>query len=366
MATPGYYPIRGGTETMVHDLAFELNKTGIRTDVMTFNMDRKWNPKWKGKTEKINGITVFRIPALNWLPHSRRINLGINVLPGRFTNILKQYDLIHFHEAEFSFPFFSFFSRKPKLLHLHGIGAGFFKHHRLQRAILKHITDSYIAITKEMERDLIELGISSRRIEYLPNAVNADVFCPKGEKEDNLLLYLGRITPVKGLHILLESLRHLESPVRLVIIGAIWDFEYHQGILEQIQRENEKGKHKIEYLGALSNADVLDWYRKASIFVLPSFWEAFPVTVLEALSCETPPVVTPVGGVPEFIRNFENGLLVPKNNPLKLAEAMQYLLDNRPVRIKLGKAGRKSVVKDFSMEAAAKKLCAIYSKMLSH
>lgn len=113
MVTPGYYPIKGGTETVVRNLAIMLNKNNVHTDVMTFNLNRKWSPKWKGKVEIIDGITIFRVPALNWLPitHSPRINLGVNLISGRFTNLFKPYDVVHFHE-DFSFPLFSLKKRK--------------------------------------------------------------------------------------------------------------------------------------------------------------------------------------------------------------------------------------------------------------
>jgi len=367
MATPGFHPIKGGTETVVRNLSIELNRIGVHTDVMTFNMDRKYAPKWRGKIEKIDGITVFKVPALNWLPieHSPRITLGVNLIPGRFTNLLKEYDIIHFHEVDFSFPLFSFFVKKPKILHLHGIHIDFFKQYHLSRIIFKQVADYYITITRHMGRDLTELGITTNRILYLPNSIDVNFFKPKEEKEDNLLLYLGRIVPVKGLHVLLESLRYIKQSTRLVIVGPIGDFKYYQDILEHIERENKKGKHKITYLGIVPQAELMKIYQEASIFILPSFWEAFPVVILEALSCETPVITTPVGGNPEVIRNSENGILVPPNNPLKLAEAIQHLIDNKDIRIRMGKEGRKWVIKNFSLEVIAKRLCNIYESILS-
>ena len=367
MAPPGFHPVKGGTETVVRNLSVELNKIGVHTDIMTFNMDRKYAPKWKGKIEKIDGVTVFKIPALNWLPieHSPRITLGVNLIPGKFTNLLKEYDIIHFHEIDFSFPLFSFFVKKPKILHLHGIHIDFFKRYRLSRIIFKQVADYYITITKQMERDLTELGITTNRIIYLPNSIDVNSFYPKGEKEDNLLLYLGRIVPVKGLHVLLESLRYIKQSTHLVIVGPIGDFKYYQSIKEHIERENRKGKHKITYLGTVPQPELMKIYQKSSIFILPSFWEAFPVVILEALSCETPVITTPVGGNPEVIRNFENGILVPVNNPLKLAEAINFMLDNKDNRTKMGQKGRELVTKNFSVEVIAKRLRKIYQEMIS-
>jgi glycosyltransferase involved in cell wall biosynthesis len=368
MVTPGYYPVKGGTETVVRNLSILLNKSGVHTDVMAFNMDKKWNSKWSGKIEKIDGITVFKIPALDWLPivHSPRINLGVNVIPGRFAHLLKKYDIIHFHEIEFSFPLFSSHIKKPKILHLHGLDTNLLERYHIIRFILKHVADLYIAISKQMRKDLTDLGIPEEKIAYLPNGVDVNSFCPKKEKEDNMLLFVGRITYGKGLHVLLKALRYLKESTHLVIIGpAGWDLPYYHNVFStSIKKINQEGKHKITYLGALDQADIIEWYQKASIFVLPSFWEGFPVTVLEALSCETPVVATPVGGIPEIVQNHENGILVPPGNPLKLAEAVQYLLDNKDIRIKMGRHGRESITKNFSIDVIAKRLREIYQKVI--
>lgn len=367
MVTPGFYPIKGGTETMVRNLSVELDRVGVNVDVMTFNMDRKWHPRWKGKIEKIDGIKVFKIPALNWLPieHSPRITMGINLVPGSFTNILKKYDIIHFHE-DVTLPLFSFLVRKRKIFQLHGLDVNFYKRYHLSRIILKHVADLYISISSRMEKDLVELGIARNKIIYLPNGVNTRLFCPHPEKEDNLLLFVGRITFTKGLHVLLESLRYLKRSVHLVIIGPLsWSPEYYQSILKSIEQENLKGKHEVEYLGALDQQNIIKWYQKASIVILPSFVEAFPVVILESLSCGTPVIATAVGGVPEVVRDGENGILVPLNNPPKLAEAIHYLLDNREIRIRLGVEGRKLIKRSFSLDAVVSRLCNIYRNLLA-
>jgi len=366
MVTPSYYPIKGGTETVVQNLSVDLNRMGVQVDVMTFNMDRKWNPKWRGKTEKIDGITVFKIPALNWMPieHSPRITLGVNLIPGRFTNLLKQYDVIHFHEADFSFPLFSFLVRKPKIFHLHGFSIDFYKRYFLSRLMFKHVADVYISISHLMVKKLVELGIPQNKIRYLPNGVDIKLFHPIKNKDNNLVLFVGRITFDKGLHVLLKSLTYLEKPIHLVIIGpSDWDVEYFHEMLKQIADENKKGPHKITYLGAQDHMNTVKWYQRAAIFVLPSFGEAFPVVNLEALSCETPVVATDVGGIREVISEGENGILVPPNDAVRLAEAIQYLLDNKDIRIKFGREGRKWVAKNFSSKAVTEKLCRIYKEI---
>jgi glycosyltransferase involved in cell wall biosynthesis len=373
MVTPCYYPVKGGTETVVRNLAIALNKENIDTDVMAFNMDQKWNPRWRGKTEEIDGITVYRIPGLNWLPiaHSYRNSFGVNLIPGRFRGILKNYDVIHFHELDFTFPLFSSLTRKPKIIHLHGgidftHGVKLGMYGPITRILLKHLPDLYISITRQLTDDLTFFGISKEKIVYLPNAVDTDLFVPSQQKEEDLLLFVGRLTYGKGLHVLLEALNHVKNRVRMVIIGPPdLDGDYYQNLLKLIENQQRKGKHEVKVLGAMEQADIVNWYQRASIFILPSFWEGFGVVILEALSCETPVVATSVGGIPEIVKHNKNGILVPPNNPLKLAEAIQYLMDNKNVRTRMGKEGRKDVIREFSLRITTKRLETIYQGILN-
>jgi glycosyltransferase involved in cell wall biosynthesis len=365
MVIPTYYPIVGGAESVVRYLSMGLSKMGIHADVMSFNMDRAWSPKWSGKIEKIDGITIFKIPGLNWLPilHSSRVKLGVNLIPGRFLNLMKDYDIIHFHEAEFSFPLFSSFVRKPKILHLHGLRRDFFERYYLSRMMLKNAADIYLCLTNQMKRDLATLRISQDRIVNFPNAVDTEVFYPQ-EKLDGQVLCVSRITPEKGLHILLRSLRYVKKSVSLKIAGPLdCASDYYRKILELIQDENQSGIHNIEYLGKVDQTTLQKLHQKASIYVQPSTYEPFSIAVLEAMSCETPVIATKVGGMPEVIENGETGIIVPADNPLKLAEAINYLLENKDIRVRFGEAGRKRVKKNFTVEVLVKKLIKIYEKM---
>ena len=367
MITPTYYPIKGGAETVIQNLSTRLNDIGIHTNILTFNMNRKWNPNWHGKIEKTDGMTVYKIPALNWFPteHSNRITQGINLIPGRFRNLLKDYNILHFHGGDLTFPLFSYTMKKPKIFQSHGFSLSFYQRYFLSRLIFKNIADLYIAISKQMQKEFAELGIPSNKIKYLPNSVDTEIFHPIEKKDNNLILFVGRMTFGKGIHVLLEALGYLSKKVHLVIIGpSDWDVEYFMEMLRRIDNENKRGLHKITYLGAQEPINIIKWYQQASIFVLPSFREAFPVVNLEALACETPVIATNIGGIPEVIQHGKNGILIPPNNAIKLAEAIQYLLDNKDVRAKFGREGRKSVVEIFSYSVITKKLHRIYEEML--
>ena len=128
---------------------------------------------------------------------------------------------------------------------------------------------------------------------------------------------------------------------------------------------NGKTIHKAIYLGVQSKREVLNWYQKATLFVCPSLSEPFGIVNLEALSCGTPVVASKVGGIPEVVRSNKNGVLVQPNKPVKLAGAIQFLLDNEKLRRKFGEEGRRWVVQNFSPEIVAKMLCKIYEDLLA-
>ena len=370
MVTPSFYPIKGGAETVVLSLSKELNKLGVLTDVLTFNMSVLWNPKWNGKTEKIDNVTVYKIPGLNWLPvvHSPRVTFGINLIPGRFTHIMKKYDILHFHQAEFSFPIFSNHIRKPKIMHLHGLRFDYYERYHLSRILLKTAADIYLSLTKQMKKELIALGIPEKRVVHYPNSIDTRIFHPAKDRLENTILYVGRITHDKGLHVLLESLKYIKKPVHLLIVGPLnygSDLKYYETIVGMIRNENSKGKHIIKYLGTVEKGTLLELFQSASVFVLPSLYEPFGIVILEAMACETPVVATCVGGVPEIVNNYINGILVPAGNSQRLGEAIYYLTENEDVRTSIGKAGRKCVEEKFDLRLQAIRLIAIYKTLLN-
>jgi glycosyltransferase involved in cell wall biosynthesis len=369
MVTPGYYPIKGGTETVVQDLTVELNRRGVIADVLTFNMCQKWKPKWNMKTETTSDYKIYRIPALNWFPiHSSGINLDINVMPGRFTQLFRQYDIIHFHGSDdVTFPTFSFLVGKPKIMHSHGFNDFRTYKRYLNKFLLRVVADLYISITRQHAGELNELGIPKEKIIYLPNSVDTTVFSPAGERIGNLVLFVGRIQHVKGLHVLLKALRHIKKPVSLIVAGPpVLPLEYFHNIMNAIEESNRIGPHTIKYLGSMDRDDLVQWYQKAAVLVCPSLGESFGIVNAEALSCGTPVVATNVGGIPEVVHNYENGILVPVNDYLKMAESIQYLLDHEDIRNRFGMEGRRSVLENYSRDRVTARLVEIYERLLAN
>jgi glycosyltransferase involved in cell wall biosynthesis len=332
---------------------------------MTFNMDKKWSPLWQGKIEKKDNMTILKIPGFNWFPatHSERFTQRINLIPGRFRNLYKNYDIIHFHVGDLSFPVFSFGIKTPTLAHFHG-PIKLRRSDFVSRLIIKKMACLYIGVSQTMIEDLLKIGLPQNVIRLVHNSVDTSLFHPSGGKKENLVLFVARITYEKGLHILLESLKHIKTKISLIIIGPVdYDHTYFRRIQEQIDLENKKGFHSITYLGEQNEVSIVKWCQKASILVLPSLKEASSLVSLEALSCATPVIATNVGGIPEIVSNGGTGILISKNNVPQLVCALKSLLENKEKRVSLGLQGRRHVEQNFSLIKATKKLAKIYEEL---
>lgn len=123
-------------------------------------------------------------------------------------------------------------------------------------------------------------------------------------------------------------------------------------------------KHFIFY-NYVTTDKLLELYQKATLYVLPSYYEGLPTSLLEALSCGIPCIATDVAGNNELIINGVNGILIPPHNPEKLAAAIENLLCNKDLQNKYSINGRKTVVENYSWEIIAEKYIALYQKLLA-
>jgi glycosyltransferase involved in cell wall biosynthesis len=376
MVTPSYYPIVGGSEALTRVLSIKLNEIGIHTDIMTFNMNKKWNPIWKEEIKKDGPIRVFRVPAFNPLPGLPNPFVSffkMNVVPKpSFIRRLQNYDVIHFiGEADLGFPLLSYFIQKPKIMHCVGIfkSGGIYKYYMFKRAFLRNIftsffpnlADLYIISSEEEEQLLSDLGVHTSKILILPIGVDVETFRPDETKKlDNLILFVGRIEKIKGLHILMSALAHLEIPTQLAIIGPRWDPKYVEEIERMCHAINENCVHKVELLGSMDQQSLVPWYQKATVLVCPYLYETYSTVTLEALACGTPVISTGT----HILKQGSDGILVVPKNPKKLAEAIKKLLEDKEMREKYGREGRRLIEHNFSWESIVKRLVRVYEDML--
>lgn len=187
-------------------------------------------------------------------------------------------------------------------------------------------------------------GLDAGRVSVLPNPAPEIPELPSREalREElglsgDVLAFAGRLGPQKALGTALEALARVDD-VTLAVAGDGPEC----GALER--RADELGvAGRVRFLGSLAREGVLRLFRAADASVLPSAWENFPHTVVEALAVGCPVVATAVGGVPEIVRDGENGLLVPPGDAAALADALARVFSDDGLRNRLSAAAAPSV-----------------------
>ena len=184
---------------------------------------------------------------------------------------------------------------------------------------------------------------------------------PGREQESSLeILCVGRLIPSKGQIILLRACDKLLTQgysLRVRLVGAGPD----RKILEAFAAE--KGI-PVAFEGALNHEETRQLLGRADIFALASFAEGVPVALMEAMAMEVPCVSTCIAGIPELIRDGLDGLLVSASSTDALASAIQQLIEDRPLRRRLGIAGRKRVCEFYNLSQNVASLARVLNEHL--
>ena len=194
-------------------------------------------------------------------------------------------------------------------------------------------------------RDLaISWGVPASHVSVLPNPAPAPrELAPRDELRRAFglngaaLVFAGRLTAQKNLDVALDALA-LEDGVSLVVAGKGDELAH----LRERALDLGLGK-RVRFLGALPRERVLELFSAADAMILPSSWENFPHTVVEALAMGTPVLATDVGGVGEIVRDGENGLLVASGDRDAFAGAVRRYFSDEALRERLRSAARESV-----------------------
>ena len=228
----------------------------------------------------------------------------------------------------------------------------------LHRASLRRFPHALLAITDAVRTTAIEvLGIPSHRVVKAPHGVElsrflcavpgrrAKVRAALGLAEDDLaVLSIGSLGRCKGQDVLIDALARLSPALRIraFLVGSGPD----RGALEQ-RAADQHGKVRIDFLG--DRDDVPALLDACDVFAHPARWEGFGRVIVEAMAAGRPVVASKVGGIPEIIEDFRSGLLVPPDDSLKLAEALDRLATDRSWAAGLGAAGRRRAQAEFGL-----------------
>lgn len=186
------------------------------------------------------------------------------------------------------------------------------------------------------------------RVVLVDNGVDVEAFSPPVDRpaQTPRVLYAGLLSPRKGVPELIRASRLLLDrgvDHELVLAGGTPD----EGPADERAARAEDSP-AARWIGPQPHEAMADLHRSADVFCLPSWWEAMPLSVLEAMATGAPVVATAVGDVPRVVRSGETGLLVPPRDPAALADALEELLTDRDKRRDWGHRARQLVTEAHS------------------
>ena len=227
-----------------------------------------------------------------------------------------------------------------------------------------------IAVSNSQRESIIHFTGNGDGTRVIPNLVDGTVFTLRNEAEknspDDQILFVGLVRRVKGLDVLLNTVRLLldqKSNVKLAVIGDAFYEGYRKEYSELIELAKTLGlKNRIEFLGPKSPAEVAQHIQRSALLVLPSRRETFGAVLAEALACGTPVVSTRCGG-PEDIVNESVGVLVPSEDPEALARGIKHVLD-RKQSYDPGKL-RAYALENFGAQEVGRRITDLYAEALT-
>jgi len=347
-------PAIGGKATVLHDL--QNSNLAEEVDLAFFNT-------FKTTDEGRNLFSAIQSKLTLWVS-------WIKLLQG------KQKTIVHIHTCS-GFTFFldsilvclARLLSRPVILHIHGARFDQFID-SLTPVLFKYMQwvmarcNNIIVLSESWQQLLQEkLGILPFVVveNGVPISVKSSVNKEKHKRGIIQILFLGNLTERKGIWSLIEAMQNIEGAV-LNFVGGEEDVGIFKKVENQVNIKHLQKKiiiHGPQYGEAKNN-----FLRTADIFVLPSYAEGLPISLLEAMANGLPVIVTPVGGIPAVITDYQEGILVRPGQVEELVNALNILIEDSHLRQEMGIAARKRCEEQFGIETTVRKLLNLYSEVI--
>jgi len=377
---PYFYPAwaYGGPPRNVYGLCKELVKRGHEVIVFTTDTLNGRN-RVRETQEIIDGIEVRRFRNLsNTIAYRDKIFISPGMIFG-LRNSLRNFDIIHMHEYRtLQNLIVHHFARKygtPYVLQTRGSLPRIMAKQRLKQIYdilwgyrLLRDASKVVALTQIEAEQYKSMGVSQDRIEIVPNGIDLAEFenlPQRGEfrkkwrinNSRKIVLFLSRIHKIKGPDLLAKAFATLVKDynnIQLVIAGP------DDGYLPMLKKliQELKIEEKVLFTGLLYGRDKLAAYIDADVYVLPSAYEIFGRTLLEACACGTPIIVTDRCGIADVI-DGQAGLAVAYDKDA-LGKALLDILSDDQMRLQFGEKGKLLVREKFNWEKISEQVEDIY------
>ncbi|HEY6073896.1 MAG TPA: glycosyltransferase, partial [Anaerolineales bacterium] len=243
--------------------------------------------------------------------------------------------------------------------------------------------DRIIVATLAEETQLRFLyNADSRKTVTIPPGVDTSHFYPIPadeakqfiglKPEHRLILYVGRIEPLKGVDTLIRAMsclkmRNRNRPLHLAIIGGQPDADPREMSAEMARLQKLTDELCMEgtvvFLGKRGQDTLPYYYSAAEVLVMPSLYESFGMVALEAMACGTPVIASQVGGLAYLVQDGETGYTIPDNEPDLLCEKLGGLLGDPELRRQMGQCAAE-YAQDYSWDKIALQIVDVYEELL--
>lgn len=329
----------------------------------------------------VDGIKVFYFKNVsNGIKNKLTIDTPVSLI-SYLKKTIDKFDIIHIHEHRHSLAIATHrYAQKnniPYVLQAHGSVLPFFQKEKLKEIFDKfwgfdilHDASRVFALTEVEKEQYLKMGVREDKIEIVPLGINLDEYQTLPSKgkfkskynlndTDKLILFLGRIHKIKGLDLLIKSFNRVSNDnVKLAIVGG--DYGFRENLDELIE---EYGlTDKVIFPGVLTGEAKIEALVDCDMFVMPSRYESFTTSGLEAMACGKPLVLTENNHIQTWVK--DNVGLVCEFNEKDLSECIKTLLKNETLCETFGKNGRELIENKYDWNKVSKQIECIYEKII--
>jgi glycosyltransferase involved in cell wall biosynthesis len=369
MITREFPPSSGGIGYYVYNLSRKLIERGHKVTVIT-----RGNAQ-KTRKEIIDGIDVFYVTFFPLYP----FHLSLH---GFFVNSLlkskdAEFDLIHLHSPLVP----SISTTLPVVTTVHTAMRVDSRYHEvvdpyslaekmqsmyfspLAETKLLRLSTIVTTVSPSVAEELRAYGMDPESVKIMWNGVDERLFFPVSSKgKTEYVLYTGVLRARKGLFDLLKCATIVNEKVPSIKFIICGTGPLLGKLKEQVFRKGLE--RQIIFTGRVQRKKLVQLYQEATIHVVPSLYEGLPTVLLEAMACGLPVVATNVGGNRDVVSSGTNGLLVSPRSPEEMAKTILTLLDNEPLRARIGACARETIIRKYNWNLLTDNFINLYDSLL--
>ena len=340
-----------------------------------------------GGVDRDMGVWVHRaeVPGPrvdDFLQWASQLTVGMLVAGARLINDTGSFDIVHAHDWTSAFAGVGIKHAYdiPLVATVHATEYG--RNNGLHTPVQRRISDiewylgyeawRVIVCSEPMRRELMAVfGIPGDKLRVIPNGVAAQHFVNAScgtvgnmgfSPDDEIIVFVGRLVHEKGVQVLLEAMPQVLATHPRAVLALIGTGPHEQHLRQLAGDLGVAGS--VRMLGFVSDSVRNGLYGAAKVAVVPSLYEPFGITALEAMAAGTPLIASDTGGLSEIVRHGKNGIITPAGNPQELASNIVALLGDEQLRHQLARAGSDDVRRLYDWRAICKNTISVYSEVL--